>query len=298
MVAPSQAGRGAAAAVAAYGLWGFLPVFWKQLGHVDAHELIAHRIVWSLGFLLGLLALQGGLATLRAGLGSLAGAGRLGLAGLLLTANWWVFVWGVQNGRLIECSLGYFLVPLANAGFGRLVFGERLRRAQGIALALAAGAVGLQLWNLGHLPWIGVTIAVTWSLYSLLKKGSPVGAIPGLAAETLLMLPFAAGYLIWEATHGRGALGHSDAPTTLLVCLTGVVTAIPLLLFGAGARRLRLTTLGLLQYIAPSLHFLLGWGWYHEALDPVAAVAFGCIWAALALYTADAWASRRRNVAG
>lgn len=261
---------------------------------VAATELIAHRIVWSLVFLLAVLAWQKNFAALRPGL---AGARALGLnllASVLLTLNWGVYVWAVNAGHVIETSLGYFLVPLLNVAVGSLLLHERLRPAQWTAIGLAAAGVALLLFRVGHVPWIALTIAGTWTSYGLLKKKSPLGPIAGLTVETLLLFPVAAGLLAWWHFRGAGALGHVDARTQAFVLSAGVVTAIPLVLFAYGAQRIRLTTLGLLQYIAPSVQFLIGLFVYREAFDAARLQAFGLIWAGLVVYTADTfWAQRR-----
>ena len=290
--------RGALAAASGFTLWGVFPVYWKQMQAVSAFELIAHRVTWSLAFLLGVLAWQGAFSQLRAGLGSPAAVGRNLLSSLLLAANWTIYVWGVNAGHVIETSLGYFLVPLMNVALGSLVLHERLRPLQWIAIGLAALGVGTLLVRVGHLPWIALSIAGTWAAYGLLKKRSPLGPIAGLTVETLLLLPLAAGFLVWRTVEGTGALGHVDVRLHAFVLSVGVVTAVPLLLFAHGAQSLRLTTLGLLQYIAPSLQFLLGWLLYREPFDSDRFAAFALIWTGLACYTADSFWSQRRALFG
>ncbi|MEO6568444.1 MAG: EamA family transporter RarD, partial [Opitutaceae bacterium] len=210
--------------------------------------------------------------------------------------NWLVYVWAVNAGYVIECSLGYFLVPLLNVALGRVVLGERLRRAQGCAIALAALGVGLELWRLGRFPWIALTLAATFGTYGLLRKQSPLGPLTGLAVETTLLAPFAFALLGWRAHHGVGALGHAEPVVQVLIVSTGIVTAVPLLLFAYGARRLKLTTLGVLQYAAPTVQFALGVLVYHEPFSRERAQAFALIWTGLAVYTADAiWSARTWN---
>ncbi len=294
---PEQARSGALAAALCYFLWGLVPLYWKQLAAVDPLELIAHRHVWSLALLAALLARTGGFGALAAVLCDPRAVGTHLLSGTLLTLNWLVYVWGVNAGHVIETSLGYFLVPLVNVAAGRLVLHEQLRRPQVVAIGLAAAGVALMIWQVGRPPWIALVLATTWGGYSLMRKRSTLGAVPGLAAETLLLAPLAVGFLLWRQAAGTGALGRVDLPSHLLVLSAGVVTAVPLLLFGYGARRVRLTTLGLLQYIAPSVQLVIGVWVYHEPFARQRALSFGLIWAALALYTADNLLAARRSSA-
>ncbi len=281
-------------ASAAFFIWGSVPIYWKQMQNVAAVELIAHRCVWSLVFLLVVLAWQKNFASLRPGLSTPRALGLNFLASVLLTLNWGVYVWAVNAGHVIETSLGYFLVPLLNVAVGALALHERLRPAQWAAIGLAAGGVALLLFRVGHVPWIALTIACTWTSYGFLKKKSTLGPLAGLTVETLLLFPFAAGLLLWWHAHGGGALGHVDVRTQAFVLSVGAVTAIPLVLFAHGAQRIRLTTLGLLQYIAPSVQFLIGLFVYHEAFDSARLQAFSLIWAGLVIYTTDIfWAQRR-----
>lgn len=289
-----QARSGALAAALCYFLWGLVPVYWKQLAAVDALELIAHRHVWSLALLVIIMGRSAGFHDLAALLRERRAVATHLLSGTLLTLNWLVYVWGVNAGHVIETSLGYFLVPLVNVAAGRLVLREHLRRLQWVAIGLAAAGVALLFLQAGRPPWIALVLAATWGGYSLMRKRSPLGAVPGLAAETLLLAPLAVGFLIWRHIAGSGALGRADLPTHLLILSSGIVTAVPLLLFGYGARRVRLTTLGLLQYLAPTVQLVIGVWVYHEPFARQRLPGFVCIWAALALYTADNLLSARR----
>ncbi len=291
------AGRGALAAGLCYFLWGLVPLYWTRLAAINPVELIAHRLVWSLVFLLAVIALRadGGFGAVRDALGSLRAIGLNLLSASLLTVNWLVYVWSVNTGHVIECSLGYFLVPLVNVGLGRLVLHERLRPAQWAAIACAALGVAQQVVQLGHPPLIALTLAATFGTYGLLRKKSALGPLTGLTVETALLTPLALGFLLWQHYTGAGALGRVDTASHLLVLSAGVVTSVPLLLFAYGARRVRLSTLGLLQYIAPTVQFALGVWFYREAFSPQRAASFAFIWCGLALYTADnLWAQRRR----
>lgn len=293
----SSGSRGALAAAAGYFAWGLFPIFWKQLAAIDAVELIAHRHVWSLLFVLVVMVAGGTWRTLVSALGSRIALGWHAASGLLLTMNWLVFVWGVNHGQVVEASLGYFLVPLVNVALGRFVLHETLRRAQWVAVALAAAGVALLLIRVGRLPWIALSIAGTFGAYGLIRKKSPLGPLTGLGLETLLVAPLAIGFLWWRHASGAGALGHVSAATHALLLSTGVITAVPLLLFAYGARRVRFTTLGLLQYIAPTVQFAIGVWWYREPFSVERASAFALIWGGLALYTIDNLLSQRRVMA-
>ncbi len=292
--ASPAAGRGALAAAACYFIWGLFPLFWRQLADVDATELIAHRHIWSLVFVLAVMAASTGVAELRAALHSRESLQWHALSGVLLTINWLVYVWGVNHGHVLETSLGYFLVPLVNVALGRLVLHERLRPLQWTAIGCAAFGVALMLVRVGRPPWIALTLAVTFGAYGLLRKKSPLGPLTGLGLETLLLAPLALAYLAWQQHTGAGALGRVSPAEHVLLVSVGVVTAVPLLLFAYGARRIRLSTLGLLQYIAPTVQFTLGLWIFHEPFSRERAAAFAFIWFGLALYTADnLWAQRR-----
>jgi chloramphenicol-sensitive protein RarD len=294
---PSQSSQsGAIAAAAAFLFWGVVPIYWKQMQGVSAAELIAHRIVWSLFFLIGVVAWQGNFAALRPGFAGVRAVGLNLLAGILLTLNWGVYVWAVNEGHVIETSLGYFLVPLCNVAVGSLVLHEKLRPLQWTAIALAAIGVLLLLVRVGHIPWVALSLAFTWTSYGLLKKKSALGPIAGLTVETLLLFPIAATLLLWWHHTGEGALGRIDARTQAFVLSAGVVTAVPLVLFAYGAQRIRLTTLGLLQYLAPTTQFFIGLYIYREPFDAARLQAFGLIWIGLVIYTADAFWTQRRHI--
>lgn len=283
----SEQARGAFAATLCYFLWGLVPIYWKQLHAIDSLELVAHRHVWSLAFLLVLIGLQGGYGALGTALRTARSRVLHFASATLLTINWLVYIWGVNTGHVIECSLGYFLVPLVNVMAGRFVLHEHLRRLQWMAVAMAAGGVLLMIVQLGRPPWIALGLAATWGGYSLMRKKSPLGAATGLTLETLLLAPFAVAFLAWQHYQGAGALGRVDVALHALVLASGVITAVPLVLFAYGARRIRLSTLGLLQYVAPTVQFALGIWLYHEPFSRGRAMGFALIWIGLALYTAD-----------
>lgn len=288
-----SARQGMALAVGAYFLWGVLPVYWKALKSVPASQILAHRVVWSFVLLLGLVLARREWSRLRA-----AAHGRTlmvyGLAAALLSVNWLTYIWAVNAGRIVETSLGYFINPLVSVLLGVVFLGERLRRAQWVAVALAASGVGWLTWQHGTLPWVALVLAGSFALYGFLKKTASLGALHGLTLETgLLWLPALAYLGAQEASH-QGRLGHADAVTNVLLILTGLVTALPLLMFAAAARRVTLSTIGLLQYVAPTCQLLIGVGVYREPFDRARLAGFLLIWAALGLYSAESlWRLRR-----
>jgi len=292
--------EGVAAALGAYVLWGLVPIFFKQLGGVPALEIIAHRVVWSLLLVGGLLALRGRLAPVWRHAQNPRTLLHAALAAALVMTNWFIFVWAVNVDRILETSLGYFITPLVSIVLGVVVLHERLRPRQWAAVILAVTGVALEGWRIGGLPWVSLALAATFGSYGLLRKQLPVDAAGGLLLETACAAPFAALYLLWLGTMGN--MGHFGQTVTIdaLLVASGAVTAIPLLLFAIGARRLPLATMGFLQYVAPSLSFLVAIFFYAEPMNLSRLLAFAAIWAGLALYTADlllatqAEAARRR----
>jgi chloramphenicol-sensitive protein RarD len=280
----------------AYVAWGLLPIFFKQISNVNALEVVAHRVVWSLVFLLCVLAVLQRRAWLR----DITRQPRVLLAfavsALLLSANWTVYVWAVQNAHVLDASLGYFILPLIYVVIGFVFLRERPRPVQWLAVAVAAAGVVWLTVQAGRLPWVALVLAVTFGIYGLLRKLAPLGALEGLTLETLVLFPLAAGLLAWWAWHGQGAIVQGNAPTIGWLLLAGPLTAIPLLLFAAGARRIPMATLGILQYISPSIQMLVGVFLYGEAFDTVRALGFYLIWLALAIYSLDSlWSARKRQ---
>lgn len=294
----TAARMGLAAAIGAYLFWGFAPFYFKALTHVPPLEILAHRVVWSVVFLLPLVAWRGQWRVLAGALRPGPVLWSLLASSALIAVNWLTFIWAVVNARLLDASLGYFINPLVNVLLGVAVLGERLRRAQVLAVAVAAAGVAVQTAALGRIPWVAVILAVSFSLYALMRKTARLESLIGLAAETTLLLPLGLAYAAWLAAAGRGALGGDSLETDALLALAGVVTAVPLILFAYGARRLSLTTMGLLQYISPSLQFLAAWLAFGEELDGARLAGFGLIWAALAVYTWDGIGAARRRAAG
>ena len=281
--------RGTLAALSAFCIWGLSPLYFKAIGTVPPFEIVAHRILWSVLFLAGLLALlpfTGGAARVREVCRQPRLVGLLTLTALLTGSNWLVFIWAIDAGRLIEASLGYFINPLVSVALGALFLGERLRPLQRVAVAVALAGVGWRMWQLGALPWVPLFLAGTFGVYGLLRKRAPVEAVSGLFIETALVAPLALAGLVWMSANGTLSFG-SGAHTDWLLPLTGVITALPLVLFTVGARRLPLATVGFLQYLAPSLNFALAIWVFREPFDATQLIGFVLIWAALAIYSID-----------
>ena len=280
----------------AYTAWGLFPIYFHLLAQVPSLEVVMHRTVWSLVFLLAIVVTHrhwGWLLELRKKPKVLA---TFALSALLLSGNWLTYVWAVQNGHVLDASLGYFILPLVNVAMGYLLLHERPRGGQWLAVALAAAGVVWLTVQAGRLPWIALVLALSFGFYGLLRKLAPLGALEGLTLETLMLAPLAAVALVWWGLQGQGALVQGDARMVGLLLLAGPLTAIPLLLFAAGARRVPLTTMGILQYISPSLQCALGVWMFGEALENARLAGFALIWAALLVYSAEGW-WRSRQVA-
>ncbi|MCW1913668.1 EamA family transporter RarD [Luteolibacter sp. GHJ8] len=278
---------GVLSAIAAFILWGVLPIFWKAMVFLPPASIIAHRTIWSLVALLPVLAYQRQVGTVIRGISSWRGVGWHLLSGCLLASNWLLYVWATLNDRILEGALGYYLNPFLNMLFGALFFGERQTRLQMIAVAVAAVGVGFQFEAVQGVPWVALVLATTFALYAVVRKKAPLAALPGLAAETALLAPVALLWLIWQGSQGAALFGGSTG-TVLLVLSTGIATATPLLCFGHAARTISLTTLGILQFIGPTLQFLIGWQLYGEPMNPMRMLSFGLIWAAVAIYAGEA----------
>jgi chloramphenicol-sensitive protein RarD len=289
---PAQ--RGFAAAIAAFVIWGLVPLYLHPLRDVPAVEVLAHRITWSCVLLLAWLRLRGELGGLAAALGNPRVLVPLAVTALLICVNWLVYVWSVTHGHIVEASLGYYINPLVNVLLGVLVLRERLNGVQWLCIALAAVAVAYLTVLAGHPPWIAATLALSFSTYGLVRKVISVEALPGLTVETLLLAPLAAGYLVWRQWSGGAAFGGGGALVAALLVGSGVITAIPLFMFAYGARVLRYATLGVLQYIAPSLQLLCGVVVLNEPFGAARGAGFVLLWLALLIYAADSlWRTRR-----
>jgi len=298
---PSDHGRSALlAGVACFVTWGLIPGYWKLLKAVPATEILAHRYVWTSLFLTALLTWQGRWAEVKENAKSPRRLLYCLASGSTISINWFLFIWAVNIGRIIETSLGYFMTPLVNVLFGAVFMGERLTRWQIVSVLLAAvGVLNLTL-GYGHFPWLALTLCVSFGVYGLLRKKSGTAAIPGLFFETLMIAPFALTYLVLLSRHGDLHFGKDGWHVTALLISTGIVTAVPLLWFGYAARHLRLTTVGFLQYLAPSGSFCLGVFAYHEPFTRGHLITFILIWIALVVFTIDTlsrWRSGRMQTA-
>ncbi len=290
--------RGIVYASLAYVLWGVFPIYLKTLKSVPAPEILAHRMVWSLVFLAAILAVLRRWAWVR----DLASRPRVLLwftgSAAVVSFNWGLFIWAVNADRVVDASLGYFINPLVNVVLGALVLHERLRRGQWLAVAIAALGVLWLTYQAGQLPWIGLLLAMSFATYGLMRKTAALGALEGLALETALLFPLAFGYLAWLAAHDHNAFIAAGPSIQLLLMAAGPVTAIPLLLFAAGARRIPFSLLGVLQYIGPTLQLLVGVWLYHEPFPMAKLAGYAAIWFALAVYTAEGvWQMQRTRPA-
>lgn len=297
--APAGPGRyrGFAFAFSAYLLWGFLPFYMKAVAHISPYEVVAHRVLWSVPITAAILIVLGGSSgfltvfrqprTLAMGF----------LTASLISVNWAIYVWAIGSGRALESALGYFINPLVNVALGTIFLGERLTRAQVFAVALAVFGVGLMTVESGGLPWVSLALALSFGVYGYLKKTLPIGPTEGFLLEVVLISPLAMIYIGWLAFMGTGHFAGTGAVTTssdtLLLAASGLVTAVPLILFVYGARLLRYSTIGLMQYMAPSMIFLTAVFVFHEPFSVGKLIAFMFIWAALIVYTATMFTGRK-----
>ena len=287
------------AALSAFAIWGLFPLYFHPLRQVSSVQVIAHRVVWSCLFVLAWIGIRGEMPTLRATFADRSVVWRLTVSATLISLNWLIYVWGVTHGHVIETSLGYFIGPLVNVVLGVGLLSEKLSRAQWLAVALAVGGVSYLTVMTGSFPWIALTLAFSFATYGLIRKVVKVESLPALATETLLLAPLAAAYLLWCESTSTGALGHSAPVVNALLIGSGPVTAIALFLFAYGTRLLPYSTVGVLQYITPTLQFICGVFVLHEPFDRARAVGFTIIWAALLLYAGEGLrlSSRQRATA-
>ena len=277
----------------AYILWGFFPIYWKLLHDVTALQVIGHRIGWSFLLLVAVILLTRQWKEFRSAAFVPKAIGIYTIAGVLLTINWLIYVWGVNAGFIIETSLGYFINPLITVLLGVLFLGERLRLTQWVAVALAAAGVLFLTMTYGRPPWIALSLAVSFGIYGLVKKLAPLGSLYGLTLETALVFPIALLYLLFVQSAGTGAFLHHGLLTDILLIGTGAVTSIPLLMFASAARQIPLTMIGVLQYIAPTLQFLIGVFLYHEPFDQSRLIGFSLVWLALILFWIENYLASR-----
>jgi chloramphenicol-sensitive protein RarD len=274
--------------LAAYLLWGFFPLYFKGVAHVPPLEVLAHRSAWSLVTLVVILVAAGGWGKVRVALGEWRTLLILSATSLLIATNWFVFLFAVAHNQVLQSSFGYFINPLVSVLLGFMFLGERLRPLQLLSVVFACAGVLILAVSHGSLPWIALVLSVTFALYGLLRKVAPVDSLAGLSAETLLLFPAASGYLIYLGVTGKGAFPSAVLSDDILLPLSGVVTAIPLLWFSVAARRLRLATIGFMQYVTPTLHFILAILVFGEPFDRIELASFSCIWVGLILYSSDA----------
>jgi chloramphenicol-sensitive protein RarD len=279
-------------ALSAYLLWGFLPLYMKAVAHIPAFEVVAHRIVWSLP-VAGIIIWASGLAgDLRNVLRNPKMLAQSALCALLITINWGIYVWAIGAGRALETALGYYINPLFSIFLASVLLKEKLSALQWMAIGLTAAAVALITWGAGGVPLVALGLTVTWGFYAFLKKTLPVGGTQGFFLEVMMLAPFAAVIIIWLQLQGRGHFIGTGGYDTGMLAVSGLVTAIPLILYANGAKLLRLSTIGIMQYIAPTMIFLTAVFIFREPFDAVRAIAFAMIWGALALYSLGLFRAR------
>ncbi|WP_374371086.1 EamA family transporter RarD [Tabrizicola sp.] len=279
-------------ALTAYLLWGFLPLYMKALAHIPPPEVIAHRVVWSIPIALAVLWWTGRTADLRAALTSPRMLGMGAMTAALISVNWGIYVWAIGSGHALDAALGYYINPLFSIFLGAVLLGERMGRLQMVAIALAVVAVGILTWEAGRLPVVALGLTLTWGFYAYLKKRLPIGPNQGFTLEVLILLVPAVGYMVWLAAQGTSHFRQGVAWDDALLLGCGLVTAVPLMVYANGAKRLTLSTIAIMQYIAPTMIFLTAVFIFDEPFSKVKLLAFGLIWAALVIYSAPILAGR------
>ena len=291
-----ESSRGFFLGAAAYAMWGLFPLYWPLLEPAGAVEILAHRVAWSMVTMLALVVAVRRASGLRALLADSRTRIILTGAAVVIAVNWGTYIWGVNNDHVVETSLGYFINPLVTVLMGVIVLGERLRRLQWVALGIATVAVlGLTI-EYGRPPWVALVLAFSFGSYGLAKKKANAGAVESLTFETIVLAPVAIGYIAFLVATGESEFGPNGAGHMLLLASTGVITAVPLICFGAAATRVSLTTIGLLQYLAPTIQFALGVFLFHEPMPTFRWVGFGLVWVALVIFTVEAVNHRRRQL--
>lgn len=281
-------------AVAAYTLWGMLPLYWKMLKHVPAGEILAHRIFWSFVFVLGLAVAQKRWSKMKEMLRDFKVLWRIALCTVLISINWGLYIWAVNSNHIVEASMGYYINPLIVILLSMIVLKEKLNIWQGVSVGLATVGVAIMTIEYGKVPWVALSLAISFGLYGLFKKLVNAESIVGLGVETLLITPLALGYILFKQMSGAGAVGVSLTTTLFLLC-SGFATATPLLWFAQAARRIPLSTVGFYQYIAPTISLTLGVLLFKEQFTPTHAISFGFIWTGLAIYTLSMVLKPRRQ---
>ncbi|MFV0277909.1 MAG: EamA family transporter RarD [Parahaliea sp.] len=289
---------GLLAALSAFFIWGLAPLYFKALSELPAPEILAHRSIWSLVLALAWVAALGGLSELRSVLGNPRLCSLLALTAVLIGSNWLVFIWSIGQERVTEASLGYYINPLVNVLLGVCFLGERLRPLQWLAVLLAALGIGHEIWQFGRLPLVALFLALSFGFYALLRKRAPVASLTGLTVETLYLFPLALGYLLWSDSPTSNLFNNSVTLNALLV-FAGPLTLVPLLLFNFAAQRLMLSTLGILQYLGPSLMLVLAVTVFGEPFSRQTLLSFALVWCGLLIFTLDMlgqrWRQRRRR---
>jgi chloramphenicol-sensitive protein RarD len=277
--------RGFGFALIAYLLWGFLPLYMKQMAHIPTLEVLVHRVIWSVPIALAILAIIGRTAELKAALKSPRMLAMGVVTASLISMNWGIYVWSIQTGHALEAALGYYINPLFSVFLGAVLIKERLSLAQKLAIALAVCAVGFLTLQVGKLPLVALSLTLTWGFYAYFKKMLPIGPNQGFALEVILLLPFALAYAVWLEVSGGAVFLHGSGIDNALLIGCGVITAVPLMIYANGAKMLRLSTIGIMQYITPTMIFLTAVFWFGEPFDQARLLAFVLIWAALVIYT-------------
>jgi chloramphenicol-sensitive protein RarD len=290
-----ESSRGFWAAIGAYLVWGVFPIFWKFLDYVPALQVMSHRLAWCFVFVVGYLTVARGAGWWRDAIARPRLVGLLATSGVLISLNWWLYIWAVNAGHVVETSLGYFINPLVNVLLGVFVLKERLNGRQWLAVAIAAIGVSYLTWQNGSPPWIALALAISFGLYGLLRKVAVVESIPALGIESAVLIVPIGLYLVWVQSSGQGAFGHLGIVTDALLILSGLVTAVPLVLFAYGAQRIPYSAMGILQYIAPTLQLGCGVLIFREPFTRAQAVGFGAIWVALAVYATDGLVRRSQQ---
>jgi chloramphenicol-sensitive protein RarD len=280
-------------AIGAFGIWGLITIFWNQFGEIAAPELLAHRVIWCFLFVSSLLFYRKGLAWITKLVSQPKVIGWLTLSSILIGINWFLFIWAVTNEHIVETSLGYFINPLVKMLLGAVLFKETLSKPQWAAVGIVAIAVSFLTYSHGSLPWIALTLAMSFALYGAIRKTVEIGASEGVAFENFVFVPVAIGYLIWLSSNGGNNFGIDQPQITFLMVLSGLITAVPLILFAKAARLIPLSTVGIIQFLAPSIQLVVGVTLYNEPFKQVEMIGFGLIWLAVAIYMLDA--VRRRE---
>jgi len=287
--------KGTISAITAFFLWGAFPIYWKALQHISSTQILAHRVVWSLVFVLVLLSIQRRWNEVKSVISFYRNVSIFLVTSFLLGGNWLIYIWAVNSNQIVEASLGYFINPLVNVCLGMVFLRERLYRSQFISVAIAFVGVLFLTLQYGRLPWIAFSLAITFGTYGLLRKTAKAGSMVGLLFDTGFLAPIFLLYLLFLAAHGSGAFVSTNLKTDVLLIGAGVVTAVPLLLFAYGARRIQYSTVGFLQYIAPTGQLLVGVFLYREQFTRAHAIAFGLVWVALFLYSTSTFMTRKRR---